>query len=356
MRVDDLDTPVPVIDLDRVEHNLAKMQAYCDRHRLALRPHIKTHKLPQFARRQIALGAVGITCQKISEALVMAEAGCADILLTYPIVGASKVAPLAELARKTRLTVSLDNAVALDTVAAAAQAAGVEIGILVEFDSGDGRCGVQTPAEALDLARRAHGNGPAPGCLAFRGLMTYPRGPHTVPFVAAARGLLAEAGIPVETVSVGGTPGCWDTHELPGVTELRVGTYIYHDRATVGAGVATLEECAVHVRATVVSRPTADRAILDSGSKTLSSDRVAPAVGEGFGLILDYPDAVITRLNEEHAVVDLSRCAERPAIGERVRILPNHVCVVSNLHDAMAIARDGALVSEWPVAARGCTR
>lgn len=352
MRVEDLDTPVPVIDLDRVEHNLAKMQAYCDRHGLALRPHIKTHKLPAFARRQIELGAVGITCQKISEAMVMADAGCTDILLTYPIVGASKIAPLAALARKCKLTVSLDNAVALDTVAAAAHEAGVEIGILVEFDSGDGRCGVQTPAEALELARRAHGNGP----LAFRGLMTYPRGPNTVPFVAEARTLLEQAAIPVEVVSVGGTPGCWETHELPGVTELRVGTYIYHDRATVGAGVASLEECAVHVLATVVSRPTADRAVLDSGSKTLSSDRVAPSVGEGFGLILDYPDAVIVRLNEEHAVVDLSRSTSKPEIGERVRILPNHVCVVSNLHDAMAVSRGGEVVGEWPVAARGCTR
>lgn len=352
MRVDDLDTPVPVIDLDRVEHNLAKMQAYCDKHGLALRPHIKTHKLPQFTQRQMELGAVGITCQKIGEALVMAEAGCPDILLSYPIVGAAKVAPLAELAGKTKLTVAIDNPVALDTVAAAAQAAGVEIGILVEFDSGDGRCGVQTPEDALTLARRANGN----GLTAFRGLMTYPRGPRTVPFVADTRKLLDEAGIPLQTVSVGGTPGCWDTHELPGVTELRVGTYIYHDRATVGAGVATLDECAVHVVATVVSRPTEDRAVLDCGSKTLSSDRVAPSVGEGFGLILDYPEAVITRVNEEHAVVDLSACAKKPAIGERVRILPNHVCVVSNLHDRMAVSRNGEVVGEWPVAARGCTR
>ncbi|HYG89184.1 MAG TPA: alanine racemase [Azospirillum sp.] len=352
MHVGDLDTPVPIIDLDRVEQNLAKMQAYCDRHGLALRPHIKTHKIPDLARRQMDLGAVGITCQKIGEALVMAEAGCPDILLSYPIVGAAKVAPLAALARKTRLTVALDNPLALDTVAAAAQEDGVTIGVLVEFDSGDGRCGVQSPADALALARRAEGN----GLMAFRGLMTYPRGPQTVPFVAAARALLEEAGIPLATVSVGGTPGCWDTHELPGVTELRVGTYIYHDRATVGAGAATLEECAVHVLATVVSRPTDDRAVLDSGSKTLSSDRVAPSVGEGFGLILDYPDAVITRLNEEHAVVDLSRCARKPAIGERVRILPNHVCVVSNLHDRMAISRAGEIVDEWPVVARGCTR
>jgi len=352
MRGDALDTPVPVVDLDRADRNLVTMQAYCDRHGLALRPHVKTHKLPQLALRQIELGAAGVTCQKIGEALVMAEAGCGDILLTYPVVGASKVPPLAALARKTRLTVALDNPVALDTVAAAAHEAGVEIGVLVEFESGEGRLGVQTPQDALELARRAHGNGP----LAFRGLMTFPRGPQTAPFLAAARPLFEREGIPIATVSVGGTPGCWSTHELPGVTELRVGTYVYHDRATVAAGAATLDDCALHVVATVVSRPTPERAVLDCGSKTLSSDRVAPVAGEGFGLILDYPDAVIARLNEEHGVVDLSRCVRRPEIGERVRIVPNHVCAVSNLHDAVVVCRGGEVVGTWPVAARGCTR
>jgi D-serine deaminase-like pyridoxal phosphate-dependent protein len=352
MRHEALDTPTPLVDLDRVERNLTRMQAYCDRHGLKLRPHIKTHKLPQLARRQIELGAVGITCQKISEALVMAEAGCGDILLSYPIVGAAKIGPLAALARATRLTVGLDNEVALGTVAAAAQEADAEIGVLVEFESGGRRSGVQTPDEALALARRAHGDGP----LVFRGLMTYPHGPETAPFVAEARSLFEREGIPIEVVSVGGTPDYGRTHEVPQATELRVGTYVYHDRATVAAGAATLDDCALHVLASVVSRPTPDRAILDAGSKTLSSDRVAPSVGEGYGLILEYPDAVIERLNEEHGIVDLSGCARRPAIGERVRIVPNHVCVVSNLHDAVAVTRDGEVVDTWRVAARGCTR
>lgn len=353
MRVEDLDTPVPVVDLDRVEANLKRMQDYCDAHAIALRPHIKTHKLPAIARRQVELGAVGITCQKISEARAMADAGLDDILLTYPVVGAAKIGPLAELARRTRrLAVALDNAVALDTVAAAAAAAGVEIGILVEFDSGDGRCGVAEPEDVLALARRADGD----GHLSFQGLMTYAHGQATVPFVAEARARLGAAGLAVETVSVGGTPGCWTTHELAGITELRVGTYAYHDRTTVGAGVASLDDCAVHVLATVVSRPTADRAILDSGSKTLSSDRVPASVGEGYGLILDYPEAVIVRLNEEHGIVDLSACARRPAIGDKLRIVPNHVCVVSNLHDRVTVARGGTVVGDWPIAARGCTR
>ncbi|MFL5092216.1 MAG: D-TA family PLP-dependent enzyme, partial [Xanthobacteraceae bacterium] len=171
---------------------------------------------------------------------------------------------------------------------------------------------------------------------------------------AEARLLFEREDIPIEVVSVGGTPDYGRTHEVPQATELRVGTYAYHDRATVAAGAATLDDCALHVLATVVSHPAPDRAILDAGSKTLSSDRVAPSAGEGYGLILDYPEAVIERLNEEHGVVDLSRCVRRPRIGERVR-LPNHGCVVSNLHATVMVTRGGEVVESWPVAARGRT-
>ncbi|MGH7156304.1 MAG: D-TA family PLP-dependent enzyme, partial [Acetobacteraceae bacterium] len=135
-----------------------------------------------------------------------------------------------------------------------------------------------------------------------------------------------------------------------------VGTYIYHDRATVGAGAASLEDCALLLHATVVSRPTEHRAVMDAGTKSLTSDLVAPSVGPGYGLILEYPDAVIERLNEEHGMIDLSRCREKPSIGEVLRIVPNHVCVVSNLHDEVVISRDGRVIDTWRVAARGKTR
>lgn len=351
MHIDALETPVPVVDLDRVERNLRGMQDYCDRHGLRLRPHIKTHKLPEFARRQVALGAVGITCQKLGEAEVMAEAGLDDILISYPLIGPAKALRLAALARRLRMSVAVDNALALDTAAMAAAASRAEIGVLVEFESGANRVGVATPAEALDLARRIVAS---PG-LRFDGLMTYPLGPAAAGFIAEARALFAGAGIAIPAVSGGGTPAFAQAHAVPGVTELRVGTYVYHDRATVAAGAATLEDCALTVLATVVSRPTPDRAVIDAGSKTLSSDLVAPEAGRGYGLLLDYPEAVITRLNEEHGTVDLSACAVRPALGERLRILPNHVCVVSNLHDAVVTVRDGTVVGTLPVAARGRT-
>jgi D-serine deaminase-like pyridoxal phosphate-dependent protein len=351
MRIDEVETPVPIVDVDRVEHNLKAMQAYCDHHGLKLRPHIKTHKLPHLARRQLELGAVGVTCQKLGEAEVMADAGIEDILISYPLIGPAKAIRLAAIARRARTSVAVDNALALEAVSAAAFMSGVEIGVLVEFESGGNRVGVSRVEDALALARRiADTSG-----LRFDGLLTYPLGPAAAAFIAEAKACFSAEGLVIPIISGGGTPNAFVTHAVAGVTELRVGTYVYHDRATVAAGVATLSDCALHVHATVVSRPTPDRAVIDAGSKTLSSDLVAPDVGAGYGLLLDYPNAIIVRLNEEHGVIDLSMCERTPAIGERLRIVPNHVCVVSNLHDFVTAAKGDRVVGHWPVAARGRT-
>ena len=348
-----LETPAPVIDLDRVEHNLAKMQAYADSHGLRLRPHIKTHKLPLFARRQVALGAVGITCQKLGEAEVMADAGLSDIFVSYPLIGAAKAARLAALAaRVPRLAVAADSALAVETAGSAARQAGRTIGVLIEFDSGGRRTGVVSAAQAVALARLARDT---PG-VRFDGLMTYPASAATASFVAEASPLLAAENLAPAVVSGGGTPGAWRAHEIAGLTELRVGTYIYHDRTTVALGAASADECALYVLATVISRPTPERAVIDAGSKTLSSDLLPPGLGDGYGMLPDYPDARIERLNEEHGMLDLSASARRPELGEVVRILPNHVCVVSNLHDEVVLTRGGAVVETVAVAARGRTR
>ena len=274
MRVEELETPIPVIDLDRVEHNLAKMQAYCDSHDLRLRPHIKTHKMPAFACRQMELGACGITCQKLGEAEVMVDAGLDDILISYPLIGPAKALRLAALARRVKMSVAVDNPLALETAAQAARAAGNPIGVLVEFDSGNKRTGVVSVDQALDLARRV---GEAEG-LRFEGLMTYPSTAATSAFVAEAKRRFTDAGITISVVSGGGTPNAWHAHEIAGLSEVRVGTYIYHDRATVGAGTASLDECALCLHATVVSRPTEDRAVIDAGTKSLTSD-----LGRAFG-------------------------------------------------------------------------
>ena len=354
MLLDDLETPTPVIDPDRVDHNFRVMQDYCDAHGLALRPHIKTHKIPLLAKKQMDLGAVGITCQKLGEAEVMAEAGITDILISYPLIGAAKQARLADLARRgCTLTVAADSVAAVDTVLAAARDADAAIGIYIEFDSGGMRTGVRTPEEAVALVAHIQAAG-GPGF--YKGVMTYPITDRTGPFLTAFKALADESGFKIGVVSGGGTPEYRGAHLVPFLTEYRVGTYTYHDRATVAAGAAALEDVAMVVVATVVSRPEEGLAVLDCGSKTLSSDRVSPAAGEGHGLILEYPGAVIIRLNEEHGIVDLSRCTEKPQIGDRVRIVPNHVCVVSNLHDAIPVVRNGAVVDTWQIAARGCTR
>jgi D-serine deaminase-like pyridoxal phosphate-dependent protein len=352
MRTEDLDTPTVVIDLDRVEHNIQKLQRYCDAHGIRSRPHIKTHKLPALAYKQLQAGANGITCQKLSEALVMAAAGVQDILLTYNVIGKQKVEPLAQLARQTKLSIAIDNDVALNTIAQAAKLAERNINILIEFESGNERVGVQTPQEALELAQKISQH----PFVTFDGLMTYPCGKQAEIFTDEAKSLFVNAGIEINTVSVGGTPGMWNVHEVEGITELRAGTYIYNDRNIVGSSTASLDECALHVHTTVISRPTENRAVIDAGSKTLSSDVIKPDYGQGYGLVLEYPEAVIKKLNEEHGIVDISDCQTKPQIGEVVRIVPNHVCVVTNLHDEVVVHRKGFVEGIWTVWARGKTR
>ncbi|MGB9752507.1 D-TA family PLP-dependent enzyme [Roseiflexus castenholzii] len=349
MRIDDLDTPAVVIDLDRLEANIARFQAYLDRHGIANRPHIKTHKIPQIAQMQIAAGAVGITCQKLGEAEVMADAGITDIFLPYNILGAAKLERLVTLARRVQVSVTADSPDVVTGLGAAMSGAGLELPVLVECDTGMGRCGVQNPAEAAELAFQI---ARTPG-LRFGGLMTYPSSPAIGPFMREAVRLLRERGLPVERVSGGGTAGMWHAHEHPEVTEYRAGMYVYGDRYTLRAGALRLEECAMSVLTTVVSRPTPDRGVIDGGSKTFSSDLLGL---EGYGLILEYPEARIVNLSEEHGVVDFSQCAQKPAIGERVRVLPNHCCVVSNLFDELIGARRGEVETIWRVAARGTVR
>jgi D-serine deaminase-like pyridoxal phosphate-dependent protein len=345
----DLDTPFVAVDLTRVEHNIDRLQAYCDAHGLLNRPHVKTHKVPLIAHLQLSRGARGITVQTLGEAEVMVGAGIRDVLVTYDLIGPHKALRLARLARLADMSVALDNDLALATVSEGAARAERRIGVLIEFDHGRGRQGVLEPEAALALARRAHED----PWLEFLGLMTYPSSPSVAPWVARARELFGDAGIPIRVVSAGGTPGMWRAHEIAGLTEYRAGSSVYHDRNTVAAGSGDLDDCALSVHVTLVSMPTPDRGVIDAGSKVLTSDLVPPEVGRGYGLLLDYPDAVIASLSEEHGVVDFSGCASRPSLGDRLRVLPNHVCPVSNLVDEVVLHRDGVVEGVVPVAARG---
>jgi D-serine deaminase-like pyridoxal phosphate-dependent protein len=227
---------------------------------------------------------------------------------------------------------------------------GVEVAFLVECDTGNGRTGVQTPEEAAELAALVDGlDG-----LRFAGLMTYPTPPESGEWLRRARELMQGKGLSVERVSVGGTPTAFHTHAVGEVTELRPGTYIYGDRACIANGSVPLEDCALRVIATVVSRPTPDRAILDAGSKTLTSDLAVGATGHG--LLVEHPEAEVYLLNEEHGMVDVSRCASPPEIGDRVTIVPNHACTTANLHDEVVMHRGGQIVETLRTAARGLVR
>lgn len=346
MHIDQLETPVVVVDLDRLEANIERLQSYLDQHGIANRPHIKTHKIPAIARMQLDAGAIGITCQKLGEAEVMSDAGIEDVFIPYNIIGASKLERLMRLAQRARLSVTADSEFVVRGLSEATRAAGITLPVLVECDTGMQRCGVQTPQAALDLARTIAGS---PG-LRFGGLMTYPTSAQTDRFVEETRALLERGGLALERVSGGGTACMWQVHTHPHVTEHRAGMYVYGDRAIVESGAMTLDQCAFGVITTVVSRPTADRGVLDGGSKTFSSDLLGM---DGYGLILEYPEARIEKLSEEHGHVDFAACDRRPAIGERVTVLPNHCCVVTNLFNEIVGVRDRQVEVIWPVAARG---
>jgi D-serine deaminase-like pyridoxal phosphate-dependent protein len=350
--VETLETPAVTIRLDVMEANIARVQQRLSALGFANRPHIKTHKIPALARLQMQAGAVGITCQKLGEVEVFADAGVADdVLLAFNIVGETKTDRLMELSsRLKRLAVVLDNDVVAKGLSAAGQRHGRDVPFLVECDTGMGRNGVQTPQAALDLARTAM----RMPRMRFEGLMTFPcRFPSSHDFFAEALRLFERAGIPVPVVSGGGTPALVNVDKFPMLTEHRAGTYIYNDVMTVTAGAATWDDCAMRVRATVVSRPTDTRAVIDCGTKVLTSDLYTVT---GYGHVVEYPDAVIPHLSEEHGVLDLSKSAARPAVGDVVHVVPNHCCVVSNMVDEVYGVRNGQVETVWPVAARGTVR
>ncbi|WP_226575826.1 D-TA family PLP-dependent enzyme [Acuticoccus sediminis] len=348
MTRDEIDTPAVVIDTARVEANLARAQAYADAHGLTLRPHIKTHKLPMWAKRQLELGAVGITCQKLGEAEVMADSGITDIFIPYNILGAAKLERLAALHDRISLAVAADSDVTVAGYAARFTDPAHPLPVVVECDTGAARCGVATTDELVALTRAIEA---APG-LTFEGIMTYPprgRMAEVNAMLGAAKAALVAAGLPPRRISNGGSPDLYHAAEVTNATEHRPGTYIYSDRMQAAFGLGTLDDCALTVLTTVVSHPTPGRIVLDAGSKALAAD-TSPAPGHGD--IVEYPGAVITGLSEEHAVVDVSACDRIPAIGEKVRVIPNHVCVVSNLFDVVHLV-SGDEVTVVPVAARG---
>jgi D-serine deaminase-like pyridoxal phosphate-dependent protein len=357
----EIETPALVVDLDILDRNLRRVAGYAQQHGLRLRPHTKTHKSVMLAKRQLQLGAAGLTVAKVSEAEVMLGAETADLLVAFPIVGSGKLARLMEVARRTHVTVALDSLAAARALSAAARAAQVEVGVLVEFDAGLGRVGVTPGEQLLDLAR---GVRELPN-LDFQGLAFYPG--HIKDLDAAGMRALTDlsellgrigadferAGIPVPIVSGGSTPTLFHSHEIRGLTEIRPGTYLFNDINTVRSGGCAMEDCAATILATVVSVARPGHMIVDGGSKTFSSDRPVNSAEVTFGHLVEAPAARFHKMNEEHGFIDLTGVERDFAVGDRVRVIPNHICVAVNLHERVYGVRGDRVKEIWNVDARG---
>lgn len=361
--LDLIETPVPLVDLGVMRANIGRIASYCRTHHLNWRPHTKTHKSPVVAAEQLAGGASGLTVATLREAEVMATL-TDELLLAYPQVGEAKLMRLLALDPwPQNFTMALDSAAALEALSGAAAASGREVGVLIELDAGMHRVGVQTPAIAVDLARRA---ATMPG-VRYEGIMFYPghlRGQASeieggitalADLVAQYLEALTQAGLPPLVVSGGSTPTIWQSHHIPGITEVRAGTTVYGDRTTASIGVCAWEDIAYSVLATVVSVSVAGQAVIDAGSKALTREELR-AMGGGYGALLDRPEVVLSSLSEEHGLLDLRNTDWRPQVGDRVRVVPNHVCVSVHLHERIFGVEDGAIVQQWPVAARGRER
>ncbi len=364
MHIEELETPAIVVDLDVLEQNISSLADYCRRSHLDLRPHTKTHKIPEIARMQVQAGSRGITVAKVGEAEVMAAGGMEDILVHYPVFGRAKLERLACLARDRKIIVAVDSVVTAEAISRAAASVGSTIHLLVEFDSGLHRCGVESPelVETLALAITRLPN------VTFAGISTFPghiwsdpaqqAGPlaEVSGMIADIKARLQRSGLSCEIVSAGSTPIARNSHLIEGLTETRPGTYVFNDRNTAGVGACAWDDCALHVLVTVVSTAVHGRAIIDGGSKTFSSDRWLSGDKTGFGRIVEHPDTEFTSMSEEHGHLDLGASAYSPKVGDRLTIIPNHVCPCVNMHDTIHFHRRGIVEGCCDVAARGKIR
>jgi D-serine deaminase-like pyridoxal phosphate-dependent protein len=359
-----LDTPLIAVDLDLIERNIAEMASLAASYGVSLRPHAKTHKSPHVARLQLEAGAVGLTCAKLGEAEVLVELGdVTDVLIAYPIVGDIKIRRLLHLLDQARVVVAVDTHQAAVALSEAMSANNRTLAIYLEVNTGQDRAGARAGEEAVDLAVAIS---QLPG-LRLTGVMTHEghagfSGPDDIATIAenAGQALVDTAeriraqGIGVAQVSVGSTPASWFTPRVAGITEMRPGTYVFNDNNAFRHGRIGPDRCAARVVSTVVSRPAPDRAIIDAGTKALALDPSPSHPGHGY--IVGHPGATIARLSEEHGVITLTPDELGFAVGDRVEIIPNHICPAVNLTDELVVVRDGHVVDRWPVAARGKVR
>jgi D-serine deaminase-like pyridoxal phosphate-dependent protein len=347
-------TPALVIDETIVRRNAERLAEYARRHRLGVRPHTKTHKSFQMAALQVSVGAVGLTVAKIGEAEALADVSD-DVLIAYPAIDRHRVVRMAGLARGGRtVRVALDSVEGVEAVRAAAREAGTTVGVLVDLDVGFHRTGVQSPAAALELAQEIdrHRDG-----MRLDGLFFYPghvwstAGEQTAELeridalLAETIALWQRSGLAAPIVSGGSTPTAYLSHVVTSQTEIRPGTYLYNDMNTARAGFCELDDCAARLVCTVVSTAVPGKAVIDAGTKTLTSDRNVRDPDSGHGFVVEHPEAKLVRLSEEHGEIDVTACERPLRLGERVTVIPNHICPCVNLQDRAWLRHaDGTLV------------
>ncbi len=356
----ELSTPALVIDANVVSQNIERLASYARDKGLGIRPHTKTHKSRRIASLQLEAGAVGLTVAKASEGEVITAPG-EDMLLAYPPIGAVRAERLAALAKDRIACAAIDSELALESTAEAARNAGVTVGLLVDIDVGMKRTGVATPALALALAQKIDQT----AGVRLDGIMCYPGHiweacDQQDSALAAVSAKLAEtlelwkqSGLEAKIVSSGSTPTAYQSHLVPELTEIRPGTYVYNDMNTVRGGYCKLEDCAARIVCTVISNAVPGKVVVDAGSKTLTSDRCHPAQDSGHGHLVEYPQARIASLSEEHGSIDMTASERLPSIGERVTIIPNHICPCVNLHDHAWWIEPNEAPQELPTDARG---
>jgi len=358
----ELDTPVALVDLDIMERNIERMANYARSAGVNLRPHAKAHKVPAIAHMQIDGGAIGITVAKIAEAEVMALAGIKDIFIAYQIVGAEKLKRLANLSPQTKLSVAVDDFEAARILAEFFNNRKKQLDAVVIVDLGFKRCGVLSGRTAVELAKKIS----TLKGLRFKGIMGFAGqvygskswdevvriGTEEGEVMADTAEMIRKSGIEVEVVSVGSTATAQIAGSISGITEIRPGAYVFNDRVEMTTGVAELNDCALRIISTVVSRPTAERAIIDAGDKVFSQDCGLERM-RGFGLVVERPDIEIERLNEEHGILKLADKDQDIRIGDKLEIIPNHACPVCNLFDQLIGIRNDQVETILPVEARG---
>ena len=342
--------------------NLKRAADYSCRHGLRLRPHTKTHKTPDLGRLQLQYGAAGLTVAKVGEAEVMAGQDVPDLLVAYPLWRESKIQRLLKVARNTPVTIALDSLECAEAISHGARQKGQQISILIEVDLGMRRCGLPPGDELKNLAHRLMGL----DSLEFKGLLFYPghinladsTGEKSlIQLNEGLESLLAnftKSGIPTDVVSGGSTPTLYHSHRIHGLTEIRPGTYIFNDCTQVAMGASEWNNCAATIMTTVVSTPRQDAAIVDGGSKTFTSELARPVETKTYGHVLEAPKAGFTRMSEEHGILDFTAHeGQRVKIGDRLRIIPNHVCVAVNMHESIFGVRGETVEQIWKVKGRG---